>query len=169
MRCRWKRSLPGLIHPNPASELAKRRLQDHPPFSRPALITITILTVGAIVTGLLLYLSYGVRTDPGGRDRIDGLDQAVTLYWMPEGPVVVEATSTEDFLTGLGYVHGMNRTWISVLSRQIAVGRLSEWMGQSFFPVDRLARSIRIAANAEAAYSNLPKLFGRATRNMRMG
>lgn len=123
--------------------------------SKPGVIVGTILALAAGFIGILYYLSYGVKTAPPARHPIQGLAETVSIYWAEEGPVHIQAEGRGDFYTALGYTHGMNRPWISLLMRQASLGKLSEWFGQEAWDEDRLARSLELAKDARRSFDSL--------------
>ncbi|MCZ6705056.1 MAG: penicillin acylase family protein, partial [Bacteroidetes bacterium] len=123
--------------------------------SKPGVIVGTFLALAAGFIGILFYLSYGVKTAPPARHPIQGLAETVSIYWAEEGPVHIQAERRGDFYTALGYVHGMNRPWISLLMRQASLGKLSEWFGQEAWDEDRLARSLELAKDARRSFDSL--------------
>jgi len=126
------------------------------PMSRIVQIAGALFAIVAVTAAIVLFLAYGVRTGPPGRDRVPGLEERVTAYWSSHGTVHIEARSTADFLVALGYAHGMNRTWLTMLARQIALGRASEWFGHESLSMDRLARRLGFGEAAKSAYDSLP-------------
>jgi penicillin amidase len=62
----------------------------------------------------------------------------------------IRATSEADAYRALGFVHGQDRLWQLELTRRIGRGRLAELVGEAGLPVDRLMRTLGLAAVAEA-------------------
>jgi hypothetical protein len=129
---------------------------NHLSVPRAILIAGTLILLTALAAGLVLYLAYAVDTDPPGEARITALDSPSAVTWTDHGSVHIDARSMDDFVSSLGYAHGMNRTWITLLARQIALGRLSEWMGSEATDVDVLASRLDFAGRGQAAFDALP-------------
>lgn len=123
--------------------------------SRTVVIAASVLFALFVFAVLLYYLSYGVNTSPPSRQSLAGLEQPVTIYWSDDGPVRIVAESDADFFAALGYTHGMNKTWVALLLRQAALGRLSEWFGQNARQEDRLVRQLKLARTAQNIYETL--------------
>ncbi|GMQ81355.1 MAG: penicillin acylase family protein [Rhodothermia bacterium] len=123
--------------------------------SKPVVIVGILLTFVSVSIGLLLFLSYGLETVPPTRDKISGLEEAASIRWAEKGPIHIQVEDRRDFYTALGYAHGMNRTWISLLMRQASLGKMSEWFGQEAWNEDRLVRRLGIAREAQRSYEAL--------------
>jgi len=120
-------------------------------------VVIAAFVVAALIVSAVLirYLSYGVDMSPPSHQDLVDLDQPASIYWSEHGPIRIAAESDADFITALGYAHGMNKTWLALLLRQAALGRLSEWFGQSARQEDRLMRQLALARTAQSVFSRL--------------
>lgn len=67
----------------------------------------------------------------------------------------IRAASPADAYFALGYVHAQDRLWQMELRRRVAQGRLSEILGRSALPVDRLLRTLGLYRGAQAAVPGL--------------
>ncbi len=123
--------------------------------SKPVVIVGVVLALISMSIGILIYLSYGVETSPPSRQSISSLKESVTISWAEEGPIHIRAEDRRDFFAALGYAHGMNRSWVSVLMRQASLGKMSEWFGQDAWNEDRLVRRLGIALGAKQSYDAL--------------
>ncbi len=97
------------------------------------LLALAVLTGGV---ALVWQLAYGVQDGPDPSD-IAGL-RSTHLY--------------ED----LGHAHATHRTWVSLLLRQAALGRLGTWFGPSATAEDMRVVELGFAASARAAFQTLP-------------
>lgn len=78
------------------------------------------------------------------------------MEWTAERVPVITAARPSQALTALGYAHGLNRGWTTVLWRQTALGQLGRWFGPGVSSLDRHARRLGLARHARAAYRALP-------------
>ncbi len=120
---------------------------------------VTILVVLFVGAGSLLvwYLAYGLSPTPPEEVAVAGLTAPVTVRWLPHGGAVIDAPDEMDRYRALGFVHGAARPWSVLLWRQTATGRLGEWFGEAVLPLDRLARQLGLAREAQAAFAGLPE------------
>ena len=118
--------------------------------SRLGLALVLLLVIGASTWWLL-------RPDAPypSTDRLTALQDTTEVRWAPNGFAAIEAPGPLDALTALGYVHGMTRGWTVTLWRQTARGRLSRWFGTGVLPIDRHARQLALARQAQTAFNRL--------------
>lgn len=120
--------------------------------------TTHVLLVFAVLTGAGIGLWWWISTDASEPTRapVEGLTETVSIHWSNDDAAVIEAPSTTDALTALGYAHGVRRGWTAVLWRQTALGRLHAWFGAGVLPIDRHTRRLALARQARASYERLP-------------
>lgn len=107
----------------------------------------------------------GVQQALGRRRReprmVTGLTGPVEIvrdrWWTPH----VRATTTEDALFGLGFVHAEDRLFQMDLARRAAAGRLSEVVGPRTIELDRYARALGLLPAAEAEWERTPSEWRR--------
>lgn len=92
-----------------------------------------------------------------GSVSLDGISAEVSIVRDDHGVPHITATSKNDLMFGLGYVHAQDRLWQMEMNRRIGTGRLAEAVGVSGLGVDRLFRTLNFAGKAQEAYKNLPK------------
>jgi len=121
------------------------------------LTTFLVVLGGVLMAGgsLLWYLTYGIERDPPERQTLDAVADSVRIGWGPEDVVTIRATTLDDALAALGFVHGRNRAWSVALWRQAALGRLGEWFGAPALELDRLTRHLGLATLAQRGYADL--------------
>lgn len=95
---------------------------------------------------------------------IQGLSDSTSIEWMREGAARIETRDSTDFFSALGYVHAMNRGWTIAFWRQTALGNLSPWFGTKVTSLDRHARRLGLARQAQRAYDALPTAEKRRLR-----
>lgn len=116
-----------------------------------ALLVVLLLAGG----GLMLYLAYGVDTRPPAQAVVPVLHDRAVIRWHNDGLAVIEASGEHDAYAALGYVHGLENAWNIVLWRQTAMGRLSEWFGDEFLPIDRVVHRLGLVDGAEEGFDAL--------------
>jgi penicillin amidase len=90
-----------------------------------------------------------------GRVVAPGVAAPVEILRDRWGVPHIRAGSAADAYFALGYVHAQDRLWQMELRRRIAQGRLSEVLGRSALPVDRLLRTLGLYRGAQAAAASL--------------
>ncbi len=123
---------------------------------------LILLGLGTTVT-LIVYLAFSAGPDAPSSIRAAGMTQPGTVSWSDNGGMRVHASSFDDSMILLGYGQGRSRDWQSVLWRQAALGRLSEWFGPDALPVDRLILRLGIPSTAQAMWDD-PSLMDPETR-----
>jgi penicillin G amidase len=84
-----------------------------------------------------------------GEVQAKGLAAPIEIVRDPEGVPHLFAKSERDGWFAMGYVHAQDRLWQMEFQRRIAQGRLSEFLGERSFDVDRLMRTLGIMRLAE--------------------
>ena len=102
-------------------------------------------------------------------DRVATLQDTAEVRWAPNGFAAIDASDPLDALTTLGYVHGMTRGWTITLWRQTARGRLSRWFGSGILRIDRHARRLAFARQAQSAFQQLSSSQKRRLRAYAQG
>lgn len=115
------------------------------------------LVLGLLLGGsvLLWWGLHDSRSSPPTRQSIAGLSDTATIRWTAQQTALIEAPTPTDALAALGYVHGLNRSWVATIWRRTALGTLSSWFGEKLVPLDRHARQLGLARHARQAYDRL--------------
>jgi penicillin amidase len=124
----------------------------------PKRIGITVLLTALGLTGcvvLIFVLAFTAGPDAPSSLETEWVSGEGTVSWLESGGIVVQAASIEDALFILGYGQARSRAWQTVLWRQAAQGRLSEWFGPDALPVDRMIRQLELEERARAAWEAL--------------
>lgn len=79
-----------------------------------------------------------------GKLNLDGLKQEVEIVTDRAGCPHVYASETEDLYFAQGYLHATERLWQTDFTRRVALGRLSEILGEAVLPLDKFFRTIGI-------------------------
>jgi penicillin G amidase len=120
--------------------------------SRLFLIISSLAALVISASLLFWYLAYGSGTSSDEKLSVEGLSEMVSLDWSREQSVHITASTTADFMIGLGFAHASARTWEMLLYRQTALGRLSEWFGEATEEQDLLMRILQIGSSARNSY-----------------
>lgn len=90
-----------------------------------------------------------------GEAKARGLAAPVEIVRDEEGVPHLFAKSERDGAFAMGYVHAQDRLWQMEFQRRIAQGRLSEFLGERSYDVDRLMRTLGIARLSERIVARL--------------
>ena len=90
-----------------------------------------------------------------GETSVKGLDAAVEVVRDKDGVPHLFAKSARDAWFAMGYVHAQDRLWQMEFQRRVAQGRLSEFLGERSYDVDRLMRTLGIARLSERIAARL--------------
>ena len=119
---------------------------------------------GTVALGLLLVLFAGLLggalrlTLPPDRQtlRLPGLHRPVSVTLDGYGIPRIEAADLVDAAAATGFLHARDRMFQMELMRRVGSGRVSELVGPSGLPIDRMMRTLGLRRLAEAAYPTLP-------------
>ncbi len=84
-----------------------------------------------------------------GNITAKGLQAPVEIVRDPEGVPHLFAKNARDGWFAMGYVHAQDRLWQMEFQRRVGEGRLSEFLGERAYDVDRLMRTLGIARISE--------------------
>lgn len=119
-------------------------------------ITVLLASIGLMGCVVLIFvLAFSAGPDAPALLETEWTEGEGTVSWVESGGIVMQSSSFRDALLILGYGQARSRAWQTVLWRQAALGRLSEWFGPDALPVDRMIRQLDIEAGARAAWENL--------------
>jgi penicillin amidase len=124
---------------------------------RLTLKAIAALVVLVVLAGCGLYV-YLRRSLPevSGTLTVAGIRGQVEIIRDADAIPHVFATTKDDALFGLGYVHAQDRLWQMEFQRRIGFGRLSEIFGSVTIPQDQFLRTVGFGRAARAAWANAP-------------
>ncbi len=116
--------------------------------------------LGLLVLSVVLLLALGLlaaSTFPanGGERRVAGLAAPISIERDANGVPTVRASSPNDALFGLGYVHAQDRLWQMEFQRRIGSGRLAEILGPRLIETDRFLRTVGFRRAAESSWPAL--------------
>lgn len=114
-----------------------------------------IAVLSVLVVGGLWWIGTDSDAPYPETTSVDGLADSTLLRWSEEGVAHIETAAPLDFYSALGYIHGVNRGWTLTLWRQTARGRLGRWFGTGVTALDRHARRLGLARQAQRAYDRL--------------
>ncbi|MGZ5699159.1 MAG: penicillin acylase family protein, partial [Usitatibacter sp.] len=119
---------------------------------------LAALVAAALIVAALGWL-YLQRSLPkiDGEIRAAGISAPVEVVRDAEGIPHLFAKSERDGWFAMGYVHAQDRLWQMEFQRRIAQGRLSEFLGERSFDVDRLMRTLGIARLSERIVARLDR------------
>ncbi|MEP3244839.1 MAG: penicillin acylase family protein [Sneathiella sp.] len=96
-----------------------------------------------------------------GEIQLAGLSAPVEIIRDKSGIPHIDASSTEDALFALGFVHAQDRLWQMEMNRRTGAGRLSEILGKDALDTDKFLRTIGFYEAAERAF----KTFDEETKS----
>ena len=117
------------------------------------LLTLVLLLALAAVAGWAWMQRSLPQLD--GTATVTGLAAPVEIVRDAEGVPHLFAASGRDGWFAMGYAHAQDRLWQMEFQRRVAEGRLSEFLGERAFDVDRLMRTLGIARLAERIVTRL--------------
>lgn len=125
-------------------------------FFRIAAITLCfVLGLGLLWTGVTTWWLKGSLPRLSGEVSVSGVDGPVRIVRDPEGIPHILASSRNDALFGLGYVHAQDRLWQMEFQRRAIQGRLSEVAGSAALVADTYLRTLGLYRAAEQSVTAL--------------
>lgn len=115
---------------------------------------VLIVVLVAATTGWLCYVANTHRPQLDGVVAHPSLTSEVRVVRDDWGVPHIEAQNEPDAYFALGYVMAQDRLFQMELLRRLARGELSELLGPLTVPLDKIVRSFRMRANAEAYFAN---------------
>ncbi len=100
---------------------------------------LILLIVGA---GVVYYLVTKSYPSTSGTEPVKGLRAKVQVYRDSYGVPHIYAESDHDGYFAVGYIHAQERLWQMELIRRAGEGRLSEILGPSALPADKMFRTL---------------------------
>ena len=115
---------------------------------------VFVVLVLALAAAGWLYLRQSLPV-LDGEVRARGVSAKVEIVRDAEGVPHIFAANERDGWFAMGYAHAQDRLWQMEFQRRIAQGRLSEFIGERSYEVDRLFRTLGIARTAEHVVAKL--------------
>jgi len=118
-----------------------------------ALVALVLLAAAAAGGGY----AYLHRSLPKveGTLRLAGLNAEITVLRDAWDVPHIYASSVEDAMFGLGFVHAQDRLWQMEMNRRIGSGRLAEVLGPRALETDRFLRTLGVQRAARASLHGL--------------
>jgi penicillin amidase len=123
------------------------------------LLTRTAMVLAALIVVAAIAGYWYVRQSLpafNGQLRVSGITAAIDIVRDSDAIPHIFASSKNDAMFGLGYVHAQDRLWQMELQRRIGHGRLSEIFGAVTIPQDRFLRTVGFGRAARAAWDRMP-------------
>lgn len=120
-------------------------------------IAALILIAACAIYGYWYYNS--LKPTYEGTLTLQGLEQAVEVYFDDYGIPHIYAQNETDAQFALGYLHAQDRLWQIELLRRVGSGRLSEILGEPTLKTDKFFRTINsfeTAKKAKKAFDEIP-------------
>jgi len=108
------------------------------------LLALTLI----LAIGIFFYLR-AQKPTYNGELTLNGLHEDVRVYYDNAGVPHLYANNADDAYLALGYVHAQDRLFQMEMLRRAASGRLAEVLGPDLIKVDKLFRTLGIAAFAK--------------------
>ena len=121
--------------------------------ARRALLLVLIAVLAAFVAVWLLLRGSLPKLD--GQLGVAGLAKPASIERDALGTATIHATSRNDALYALGFVHAQERYFEMDLMRRAAAGELSELVGSAALDIDKKHRPLRLRARADAALAGM--------------
>jgi len=101
---------------------------------------LTLIAIVVVYVAITLARAGGGLPQWDGTVEVAGLDGVAEIVRNQDGIPFIQADSERDLYFAQGFVHAQDRFWQMALSRQLAEGRLAEWLGGMGLLPDRSAR-----------------------------
>ncbi|MDH3505460.1 MAG: penicillin acylase family protein, partial [Nitrospirota bacterium] len=117
-------------------------------------LLVLILVAGAVAGGGYAYLR-GSLPKVEGSLRLPGLKAEVTVLRDAWDIPHIYASSVDDAMFALGFVHAQDRLWQMEMNRRIGAGRLAEILGPKALEADKFLRTLGVERAARASLEAL--------------
>ena len=121
------------------------------------LLVLVVLTTAAIVGGAI-WLKHAMRASLpqiDGDIQLPGLSAEVTIRRDDHGVPHIDAANLDDLFAAQGYVTAQDRLWQMDMTRRYVAGDLSELLGKSAIPHDRIQRLLGMRPKAEQVIASI--------------
>ena len=119
-------------------------------------IALGLAGVMIVIACLVLIYLISTQNSPSGSQKMQGLNDAVSIGFDPSDIPHIKAATASDALFALGYLHATERSWQMEINRRLAAGRLSEILGEDTLKIDRFIRTVGVKHSAERQYERYP-------------
>lgn len=119
-------------------------------------LSLGLLGLITLITCLGAIYWFATKNSPSGKERIMGLNDAVSIRFDVSEIPHIKATTAGDALFALGFLHATERSWQMEINRRLAAGRLSEILGEDTLKIDRFMRTVGIKHSAERQFERYP-------------
>ncbi len=116
---------------------------------------LTLISIVVAYVAITLVRAGGGLPQWDGTVEVTGLGGVAEIIRDQDGIPFIRADTESDLYFAQGFVHAQDRFWQMALSRQVAEGRLAEWMGGSGILSDRVARMYGWSHLAQASLEAL--------------
>jgi penicillin amidase len=120
------------------------------------IVVAIVLLVAVAAAAVYGYLRQSLP-DYAADTIVAGLTAPIDIVRDADAVPHVFASTKNDALFGLGYVHAQDRLWQMEFQRRIGHGRLSEVFGAATIPQDRFLRTVGFGRAARSAWEHLPQ------------
>lgn len=114
---------------------------------------VAVITVAMVA--LVWHLAFRVGRDLPGEVRMAGLGGPAEISWIDGLDAEVKMQRVQDLPRVTGVVQTLSRPWTLLVLRQAALGRLSEWYGESTTDLDTHVRLVGIPQLARSRFEAL--------------
>jgi hypothetical protein len=111
-----------------------------------------------LLVGASFLLAYAFEPELPGEAEVAGLGAGALVEVRADGVLVAEGETARDAYAALGYGHAAQHGWTMVLWREVALGRMAQWQGDSLLALDRLAHTLALSGGAQRAWESLDSL-----------
>ncbi len=117
------------------------------------LLTVVLLLL-IVVAGGIIYMRTSLPKT-SGTVQVAGISGPIEIVRDTDGVPRIFATTADDAIFGLGYVHAQDRMWQMEFQRRVGAGRLSEILGESTLSTDKFLRTLGVYRASESAWEAL--------------
>lgn len=121
------------------------------------LLSVVIVLLGAIVVISYFVLSSKIP-EYSGEISVSGISNEVKIFRDEFGTPFIIAEDDTDAIFALGYVHAQERLFQMDITRRAGSGRLSEVLGRTTIPFDKMFRTMGIFKLVEESFPKLNPL-----------
>ncbi|RYJ53733.1 penicillin acylase family protein [Flavobacterium petrolei] len=118
---------------------------------------LVLLSLVIVLAVAMLVYGYYLKPKYEGKLRLKNIQKETTVYFDEFGVPHIYATTSQDAMVALGYVHAQDRLWQMELMRRIAPGRLSEIFGSVALKNDKFFAGLGIEEASAKAIASLDK------------
>ncbi len=125
-------------------------------------VILGLLSVVVVLLVAIVIISYFVLTSKipeyTGEISVSGIENEVKIFRDEFGTPFIIADEDTDAIFALGYVHAQERLFQMDITRRAGMGRLSEVLGSSTIPFDKMFRTMGIFKLVEESFPKVNPL-----------